>query len=294
MTKDPEGRPPRAGAMAYVLARAAESVPVEVRAAVPPPPTVRAASAPSLLDDQDQEDGAAIPDPRDVLFKPPAPPPLPVVPAPLDSYTVPSGDTPYQPPAATMPRVAPPATVSTEAITRASVPTLPLKKSGGSETVVAGPREVRIRVSLLWLIVAIVLAGGALIAVLVGLRTVAPGVVGVTPTAPPAVVITLPPFAPLIGIDAPLDGAAVRGVFPLYGSAYTPESFAYYTVEIGEGEEPSGWSIVRDQVPYAVQHNVLADVDVRSFPPGPVTIRLTVMDGYGRSVQRRVTVVVAP
>ena len=247
LAKDPEARPPRAPAMARVLARAVETLPPEIRDTLP---------GSSLLPDID---------------------------------AAPAGDTPHAPLPPRQPLVE--ARAAAIAITRRSSPTEQLARS---DLAPSPGREFTIRLSLPGLVGLIVLALALLGAVLIGLRATVSGSPAVGPTQPAGWVETLPPFLPTLSIDQPQDGDRVEGAFAVYGSAYLPENFAYYTVEVGEGEEPIGWSVVRERVPYAVENNLLAEVEAGGYPAGPVTIRVSIYDSYGRRAERRVTVIVAP
>ncbi len=101
----------------------------------------------------------------------------------------------------------------------------------------------------------------------------------ITPTpAPPPV---KPPACPnpVARLLEPGDGAVVKGVVTVKGSAAIP-NFQYYKLEFGPGDNPRQWSfIMSGKTP--VPNGVLGQWNVAGLPPGRYTLRLVVVDVTG-------------
>ncbi len=108
-----------------------------------------------------------------------------------------------------------------------------------------------------------------------------------TPTAteipvPPTATPAPPPQCPnpQARITFPTEGAVLSGSIQIIGSANI-DNFQFYKVEIGQGEQPSGWTIFTVLHNEAVPGGLLDVLDASAFPPGVYKLRLTVVDITG-------------
>ncbi|MBI1881447.1 MAG: hypothetical protein HYR94_24975, partial [Chloroflexi bacterium] len=93
------------------------------------------------------------------------------------------------------------------------------------------------------------------------------------------------------GITSPLDGASVRGTITFEGSA-TAANFAGYQIEVGQGTNPSGYTLVAGPVNQIVEQGVLGTLDTTQVENGPYTLRLVVFDQSGGAFDSKVRVLV--
>ena len=109
----------------------------------------------------------------------------------------------------------------------------------------------------------------------------------VIPTAPvathtPVPVAPPPPLCPnpAVNLTAPGQNARLSGVVQVIGTAAIG-NFWYYKVEIGIGNDPSGWTVIGDLHYEPVSSGVLERFNAAAFPAGQYTIRLVAVDKTG-------------
>ena len=94
-------------------------------------------------------------------------------------------------------------------------------------------------------------------------------------------------FLPTANISSPVDGAEfVSNIISIKGSAIDIDedlSDFSYTLEYGEGTEPTTWGEILTESGKAVVNDVLGTWDVRDLPDGFYVIRLTVQNSIGTS-----------
>ncbi len=93
------------------------------------------------------------------------------------------------------------------------------------------------------------------------------------------------------GITGPLDGASVRGVITLEGSA-TAANFSHYQIEVGKGTNPAEFALAVGPVSQIVEQGVLGTLDTTQVENGPYTLRLVVFDQSGGAFDGKVRVLV--
>jgi membrane peptidoglycan carboxypeptidase len=89
------------------------------------------------------------------------------------------------------------------------------------------------------------------------------------------------------GITSPLDGASVRGVITLEGSAVAAK-FKHYQVEAGPGTNPSAFILIHGPVNQLIEQGVLGIFDTTQVANGPYTLRLVVFDQTGGATESKV------
>ncbi|HHX64953.1 MAG TPA: hypothetical protein GX702_08720 [Chloroflexi bacterium] len=110
-----------------------------------------------------------------------------------------------------------------------------------------------------------------------------PSVIQGPPTTEPEPEPTEPPpppaSCPYPGgvITSPGQGATVSGRIAIIGTA-VHESFQFYKVEFGFGENPGEWHVIHDVYHNPVQNGVLTEFDTHSIPNGVYTLQLVVVD----------------
>jgi 1A family penicillin-binding protein len=92
-------------------------------------------------------------------------------------------------------------------------------------------------------------------------------------------------------ISNPQDGASVRGVITLEGSAVAA-NFRHYQVELGQGTNPGTFMVVLGPVGQLVEQGVLGTLDTTQVENGPYTLRLVVVDSTGGAIEARTRVLV--
>ncbi len=92
-------------------------------------------------------------------------------------------------------------------------------------------------------------------------------------------------------ITNPPDGASVRGVISLEGSA-AAANFKQYQVELGKGTQPDSFMVVLGPLNQLVEQGVLGVLDTTQVENGPYTLRLVVSDQAGGAVETRTRVLV--
>jgi hypothetical protein len=109
----------------------------------------------------------------------------------------------------------------------------------------------------------------------------------VMPTASPAVVVTPTPVVrppscpdPNVRITSPGVNQVVSGNTSIRGTAMH-DSFQYYKIEIGVGNDPQNWSVVGQLHYNMVNNGVLATLNGGGYAPGRYTLRLVVVDQTG-------------
>ncbi len=75
----------------------------------------------------------------------------------------------------------------------------------------------------------------------------------------------------------------------------TPANFDHFTLEYGEGENPTSWDLISEGVLFIVE-DILGSIDIAALPSGVSTLRLKVYDKAGNEfvTYRRVITVSAP
>jgi hypothetical protein len=96
----------------------------------------------------------------------------------------------------------------------------------------------------------------------------------------------------LAEIDAPAADATVSGTVQIVGSAIL-DDFNHLDLEVGAGSSPTVWSKITDGRTEGVDKALLGVWDTSKFPPGRYTLRLSVYDRFGNSIQRQSPVTVA-
>lgn len=81
-------------------------------------------------------------------------------------------------------------------------------------------------------------------------------------------------------VSSPSDGARVSGLVTIKGTAYSSDSFKEYRIYIGEGTNPSAWTLIR-QSPVPVPYGTLSQWDTTSLPEISYTIKLEAETIYG-------------
>jgi 1A family penicillin-binding protein len=92
-------------------------------------------------------------------------------------------------------------------------------------------------------------------------------------------------------ITNPQDGASVRGVITLEGSAVAA-NFKQFQVELGQGTNPDSFMVVQGPLGQLVEQGVLGVLDTTQVQNGPYTLRLVVSDQSGGAVETRTRVLV--
>lgn len=92
-------------------------------------------------------------------------------------------------------------------------------------------------------------------------------------------------------ITSPLDGASVRGVITLEGSA-TAANFSRYQIEVGKGTSPSAFALAVGPTNQIMEQGVLGTLDTTQVENGPYTLRLVVFDRSGGAFDTKVRVLV--
>ncbi len=98
---------------------------------------------------------------------------------------------------------------------------------------------------------------------------------------------------PVVVLNFPGENMTVEGVLPLRGAITMPD-FNRYEVRLGTGHNATAFDnpIIVEQVQWPQGESVLGQFDTRNYPNGPYTIRLVVIDGYGRDVVRTVNITI--
>jgi hypothetical protein len=120
-----------------------------------------------------------------------------------------------------------------------------------------------------------------------------------TPT--PEVIATNTPEArlpscpnPNARITSPGINQIVKGNVAIHGTA-NGDSFQYYKIEIGVGQNPNAWTVVGELHYTPVARGQLETFNTGAYGPGTYTLRLVVVDQTGNYPEPcRVTVVVQP
>jgi hypothetical protein len=86
-------------------------------------------------------------------------------------------------------------------------------------------------------------------------------------------------------IDAPGPESTVSGTIQVVGSAML-DDFNHLDLEVGAGASPSVWSKITDGRNQGVDHALLGVWDAARYPAGRYTLRLTIYDSMGNSIQR--------
>ncbi|MGD8624008.1 MAG: hypothetical protein PVF47_00305 [Anaerolineae bacterium] len=97
---------------------------------------------------------------------------------------------------------------------------------------------------------------------------------------------------PNVRITSPGQNQVIQGNFAIRGTANHGE-FQYYKVEVGQGRDPGGWTVVGQLHYTAVSGGVLETFNASAYAPGTYTLRLVVVDQTGNYPQPcRVTITV--
>lgn len=112
-----------------------------------------------------------------------------------------------------------------------------------------------------------------------------------SPNCPDPEPTPAPGSQPKMNVLSPRDGSVINGVVQIIGTAQMPE-FDSYTVQIGQGSDPSNWTLLA-RSSSQIQEGNLATWDTRRLPDGVYTIRLAMQDRTGKSFGGRVRVTVA-
>ncbi|MCC6177909.1 MAG: PBP1A family penicillin-binding protein [Chloroflexi bacterium] len=86
-------------------------------------------------------------------------------------------------------------------------------------------------------------------------------------------------------IDAPGTQVPVSGIVQVTGSAMF-DDFHHLDLEVGAGEAPAVWTKITDGRREGVDHALLGVWDTQGFPSGRYTLRLTIYDSLGNSIQQ--------
>jgi 1A family penicillin-binding protein len=92
-------------------------------------------------------------------------------------------------------------------------------------------------------------------------------------------------------IESPGPETPVGGTVNVIGSAML-DDFRRLDLEIGAGPSPTVWTKITDGRAEGVDHALLGVWDASRYPPGRYTLRLTVSDSLGNSIQRQAPVTV--
>ncbi len=82
---------------------------------------------------------------------------------------------------------------------------------------------------------------------------------------------------PNVAINEPGAGSTQQEIITIFGSAFVP-NFSHYTVEYGIGDSPGDWVMFQGRTSTSIENNVLAQLDARDLPDGPITLRLLAYD----------------
>jgi 1A family penicillin-binding protein len=85
-------------------------------------------------------------------------------------------------------------------------------------------------------------------------------------------------------IEGPGPEMSVTGTIQVVGSAMM-DDFHHLDLEVGAGANPTVWTKITDARTEGVDRALLGVWDTASFPPGRYTLRLTVYDSLGNSIQ---------
>ena len=78
---------------------------------------------------------------------------------------------------------------------------------------------------------------------------------------------------------SPSDRVIVGQTVQIVGSAYV-DDFSKYTLEVGQGDNPSTWTPITDQRPQAVDQALLGVWNTTGLQPGRYQLRLHVFDSF--------------
>jgi hypothetical protein len=92
-------------------------------------------------------------------------------------------------------------------------------------------------------------------------------------------------------IESPGPETPVGGIVNVTGSAML-DDFRRLDLEVGAGPSPTVWTKITDGRTEGVDHALLGVWDATRYPPGRYTLRLTVSDSFGNSIQRQAPVTV--
>jgi hypothetical protein len=92
-------------------------------------------------------------------------------------------------------------------------------------------------------------------------------------------------------IESPGPETPVGGIVNVTGSAML-DDFRRLDLEVGAGPSPTVWTKITDGRTEGVDHALLGVWDASRYPPGRYTLRLTVSDSFGNSIQRQAPVIV--
>lgn len=98
---------------------------------------------------------------------------------------------------------------------------------------------------------------------------------------------------PVVVLNFPTDNTTVEGVLPLRGTITMPD-FNRYEVRLGAGHnaESFGQPVIVEQIQWPQSESVIGQIDTRNYENGPYTVRLVVIDNYGRDVMRNVNITI--
>lgn len=99
---------------------------------------------------------------------------------------------------------------------------------------------------------------------------------------------------PNVIVSFPAQDMTVEGVVPLRGLISMP-NFSRYEIRVAASQEPQAQDFQLldvQQTQWPEPDSILGQVDTRALPNGPYTIRLAVIDVYGRSVHRDIRIMV--
>src|SRR6185295_2061869 len=89
---------------------------------------------------------------------------------------------------------------------------------------------------------------------------------------------------PDLTITEPQEGQTYSGKIQIRGTA-DASNFSHYYVDFGLGPEPDAWGVVQPAVNQPVHDGVLAELDLRAFENGVITIRVVVVDQQNRQAE---------
>jgi 1A family penicillin-binding protein len=109
---------------------------------------------------------------------------------------------------------------------------------------------------------------------------------------PPASDCAIHAFSSVAVIERPEANGRVQGIVQVIGTARMSD-FSHYLVQYGVGTSPVGWGPVSAPIGNMVERGLLTQWDTTLLANGAYTLRLTVYDHRGNSVEARVFVDVA-
>lgn len=106
---------------------------------------------------------------------------------------------------------------------------------------------------------------------------------------PPSQPCGIHTFAPVAVIELPQEGADLRGIVQVVGTAKMAD-LSHYVVEYGAGSSPMAWMSISAPIGNVVERGLLTLWDTRTLENGVYTLRLVVYDRRGNNLEDRALV----